>query len=331
MAKFLITGGAGFIGGNYLNIMVNKYPDDMFVCVDCLTYAGNIETLKQIMNCKNFKFIRQNICNKEEMFKIFNQESFDYVINFAGESDVDRSIVNPEIFFKTNTIGTLVLLEACRIYGIKRFHQISTDEVYGDISLDNTDLIFDEKSPLRASNPYSISKASADLLALSFYRTFHLPITISRCTNNYGPFQHPEKLIPLIITKAKNLEKIPLFGNGLNVRDWIYVADHCNAIDLIVRYGTDGEIYNISSNNERTNLEVAKTIIDFLEKNERLITFVKDRPGHDLKYALNSDKIKKEMHWKPNTEFNDGIAYTIKWYLENYDWTCCARKKDNCD
>lgn len=331
MAKFLITGGAGFIGGNYLNIMVNKYPDDMFVCVDCLTYAGNIETLKQIMNCKNFKFIRQNICNKEEMFKIFNQESFDYVINFAGESDVDRSIVNPEIFFKTNTIGTLVLLEACRIYGIKRFHQISTDEVYGDISLDNTDLIFDEKSPLRASNPYSISKASADLLALSFYRTFHLPITISRCTNNYGPFQHPEKLIPLIITKAKNLEKIPLFGDGLNVRDWIYVADHCNAIDLIVRYGTDGEIYNISSNNERTNLEVAKTIIDFLEKDERLITFVKDRPGHDLKYALNSDKIKKEMHWKPNTEFNDGIAYTIKWYLENYDWTCCARKKDNCD
>ena len=279
MAKFLVTGGAGFIGGNFLHIMVNRYPDDEYVCLDALTYAGNMETLEPILNKPNFKFVHENICNREGVFKLFEKEHFDYVINFAAESHVDRSIEDPEIFLRTNILGTAVLMDACRKYGIKRFHQVSTDEVYGDLPLDRKDLFFTESTPLHTSSPYSASKASADLLVLAYHRTFKLPVTISRCSNNYGPYQFPEKLIPLMIQKASRDEALPVYGNGSNVRDWLYVGDHCNAIDLIVRNGKDGEVYNVGGHNEKTNLEVVKTILSALNKPETLINYVKDRPG----------------------------------------------------
>jgi len=320
MAKFLITGGAGFIGGNFLQIMVNRYPNDTYVCLDALTYAGNMETLEPIMKKKNFKFIHENICNREAIYKIFEEEHFDYVINFAAESHVDRSIDNPEIFLQTNIIGTEVLMDACRKYGIKRFHQVGTDEVYGDLPLDRTDLFFHEDTPLHTSSPYSASKASADLLVLAYHRTFKLPVTISRCSNNYGPYQFPEKLIPLMIQKALNNEPLPVYGNGTNVRDWLYVGDHCNAIDLIVRHGRDGEVYNIGGHNERSNLEVVKTILKALDKPESLISYVKDRPGHDLRYAMDPTKIETELGWKPEFNFDSGIKETIKWNLDNQKW-----------
>lgn len=320
MSKFLVTGGAGFIGGNFLHIMVNKYPNDQYVCIDALTYAGNMETLEPIMNKPNFKFVHENICNREAVFKLFEEEHFDYVINFAAESHVDRSIENPEIFLKTNILGTQVLMDACRKYGIKRYHQVSTDEVYGDLPLDRPDLYFTEETPIHTSSPYSASKAGADLLVLAYHRTFKLPVTISRCSNNYGPYHFPEKLIPLMIQKALKNEPLPVYGNGSNVRDWLYVGDHCNAIDLIVRNGKDGEVYNIGGHNERSNLEVVKTILKALNKPETLITYVKDRPGHDLRYAMDPTKIETELGWKPEYNFDSGIQKTIKWNLNHQDW-----------
>ena len=320
MAKFLVTGGAGFIGGNFLHIMVNKYPNDEYVCIDALTYAGNMETLVPIMKKTNFKFVHENICNRKAVYELFEKEHFDYVINFAAESHVDRSIENPEIFLETNIIGTSVLMDACRKYGIKRFHQVSTDEVYGDLPLDRPDLFFTETTPLHTSSPYSASKASADLLVLAYNRTFKLPVTISRCSNNYGPYQFPEKLIPLMIQKAKNDESLPVYGNGANVRDWLYVGDHCTAIDLVVRNGRDGEVYNIGGHNERTNLQVVKTILNALGKPESLINYVKDRPGHDLRYAIDPHKIETELGRKPEFNFDTGIKETIKWNLENEEW-----------
>lgn len=320
MSKFLVTGGAGFIGGNFLHIMVNRYPNDQYVCIDALTYAGNMETLEPIMNKPNFKFVHENICNREAVFKLFEQEHFDYVINFAAESHVDRSIENPEIFLKTNILGTQVLMDACRKYGIKRYHQVSTDEVYGDLPLDRKDLFFTETTPLHTSSPYSASKAGADLLVLAYHRTFGLPVTISRCSNNYGPYHFPEKLIPLMIQKALKNEPLPVYGNGQNVRDWLYVGDHCNAIDLIVRRGRDGEVYNVGGHNEKTNLEVVKTILKALNKPESLIAYVKDRPGHDLRYAMDPAKIEAELGWKPEHTFDTGIQETIKWNLDNQEW-----------
>ncbi len=320
MSKFLVTGGAGFIGGNFLHIMVNKYPNDEYVCIDALTYAGNMETLAPIMDKPNFKFVHENICNREAVYKLFEEEHFDYVVNFAAESHVDRSIENPEIFLKTNILGTQVLMDACRKYGIKRYHQVSTDEVYGDLPLDRPDLFFTEETPIHTSSPYSASKASADLLVLAYHRTFGLPVTISRCSNNYGPYHFPEKLIPLMIQKALRDEPLPVYGNGENVRDWLYVGDHCTAIDLVVRNGRDGEVYNIGGHNERTNLEVVKTILKALNKPESLITYVKDRPGHDLRYAMDPTKIETELGWKPEHTFDTGIVETIKWNLDNQGW-----------
>ena len=320
MAKFLVTGGAGFIGGNFLHIMVEKYPNDQYVCVDALTYAGNLGTLAPIMKKENFKFVHENICNREGIYKLFEEEKFDYVINFAAETHVDRSVVDPEVFLKTNILGTQVLMDACRKYGIKRYHQVSTDEVYGDLPLDRKDLFFKEETPIHASSPYSASKASADLLVLAYNRTYKLPVTISRCSNNYGPYHFPEKLIPLMIQKALRDESLPVYGNGENVRDWLYVGDHCTAIDLVVRNGRDGEVYNIGGHNERTNLEVVKTILKALNKPESLINFVKDRPGHDLRYAIDPTKMETELGWKPVHNFDTGIVETIKWNLENQDW-----------
>lgn len=320
MATFLITGGAGFIGGNYLHEMVNRYPEDRFVCIDALTYAGNMETLEPILKKENFRFVHENICNRKSVDRLFEEEHFDYVVNFAAESHVDRSIVDPGVFLKTNIMGTQVLMDASRKYGVKRFHQVSTDEVYGDLPLERKDLLFRETMPLKASSPYSASKAGADLLVLSYHRTFGLPVSISRCSNNYGPYQFPEKMIPLMIEKARKGESLPVYGKGENVRDWLHVKDHCTAIDLIVRKGRAGEIYNIGGHNERTNLEVVKTILRALGKDESLITFVADRPGHDLRYAIDPGKIEKELGWKPEYRFETGIQATIRWNLDNRKW-----------
>ena len=320
MSTFLITGGAGFIGGNYLHIMVGKYPNDRFVCLDALTYAGNMETLEPIMKLANFKFVHGDIRNRELVYKLFEEEKFDYVINFAAESHVDRSIVNPTIFLETNIIGTSVLMDACRKYGIRRYHQVSTDEVYGDLPLDRPDLMFKEDTPLHTSSPYSASKASADLLVLAYHRTFGLPVTISRCSNNYGPFQFPEKLIPLMIQKALRNERLPVYGDGKNVRDWLHVADHCAAIDLIVRNGRDGEVYNVGGHNERSNLQVVETILHALNKSDTLIDHIKDRPGHDRRYAMDPTKIETELGWRPTYNFDTGIKQTIDWNLNNQEW-----------
>ena len=320
MSKFLITGGAGFIGGNFCHYMVNEYPNDQFVCIDALTYAGNMETLEPIMNKPNFKFVHENICNRDAVFKLFESEKFDYVVNFAAESHVDRSIENPGIFLQTNIIGTQTLMDACRKYGIKRYHQVSTDEVYGDLPLDRPDLFFTEDTPIHTSSPYSASKASADLLVMAYHRTFGLPVTISRCSNNYGPYHFPEKLIPLIIKKALADEALPIYGKGENVRDWLHVYDHCTAIDLIVRKGRDGEVYNVGGHNERTNLEVVKVILKELGKPESLITYVKDRAGHDLRYAMDPTKLMTELGWKPKYTFETGIGPPITWNLEHQDW-----------
>ena len=320
MSKYLITGGAGFIGGNFCHYMMNTYPKDKFVCLDALTYAGKKNTIKPLLEKPNFNFVQENICNREEIYKLFEKEKFDYVINFAAETHVDRSLKNPDIFLKTNIIGTQVLLDACRKYGIKRYHQVSTDEVYGDLTLDKPNLFFTEETPLHTSSPYSATKASADLLGLAYYRTFGVPVTISRCSNNYGPYQFPEKLIPLIIKKALANEPLPLYGSGNNVRDWLHVYDHCTAIDLIIHKGRDGEVYNIGGHNERTNLDVVKVILKELGKTESLISFVLDRAGHDLRYAINPDKIMKELGWKPKYTFETGIGPTIQWNLENQEW-----------
>lgn len=320
MANFLVTGGAGFIGGNFLQIMTKKYPNDRYVCLDALTYAGNMETLEPIMSSKNFRFVHADIRDRDAVYKLFKEECFDYVINFAAESHVDRSITNPTIFLETNIVGTSVLMDACREFGIKRFHQVSTDEVYGDLPLDEPNLFFLETTPLHTSSPYSASKASADLLVLAYHRTFGLPVTISRCSNNYGPYQFPEKLIPLMIQKALRGEKLPVYGDGKNVRDWLYVGDHCNGIDLIVRNGKDGEVYNIGGHNERSNLEVVETILHTLGKDDSLIEHVKDRLGHDRRYAIDPKKIETELGWKPTYRFPEGIKKTIEWNVDNQEW-----------
>ena len=318
--KILITGGAGFIGGNFCHYMLEKYPEDNFVCLDALTYAGNMETLADILDKPNFKFVKGNICDRELVEKLFEEEKFDVVINFAAESHVDRSIENPKLFLESNIIGVQTLMDACRKNGMIRFHQVSTDEVYGDLPLDRPDLFFHEDTPLHTSSPYSASKASADLLVQAYYRTFKLPVTISRCSNNYGAYQFPEKLIPLIIKKAQRDESLPVYGKGENVRDWLHVLDHCSAIDLIVRNGKIGEVYNIGGHNERTNLEVVKTILKVLGKPESLITYVTDRPGHDRRYAIDPTKMETELGWKPKYNFDTGIVETIKWNVENSEW-----------
>lgn len=316
--KLIITGGAGFIGGNFVHYMLNKYIDYEIICLDKLTYAGNMETLESAINNPQFKFVKADIADREGIFRIFEVEKPDIIVNFAAESHVDRSIENPSIFLQTNVMGTQVLLDACRKYGIDRYHQVSTDEVYGDLPLDRPDLFFTEETPLHTSSPYSASKAGADLLVQAYNRTFGIPITISRCSNNYGPYHFPEKLIPLMIANVLNDKPLPVYGKGENVRDWLYVDDHCSAIDLIVHRGRVGEIYNIGGHNERTNLEVVQTIIKELGKGE--ISFVKDRAGHDMRYAIDPTKMHNELGWLPATQFEDGIKKTIQWYLDNRPW-----------
>lgn len=318
--KILITGGAGFIGGNFCHYMVEKYPYYEIIALDSLTYAGNLETLKQIINHPNFKFIKGDITDRPFINELFNKMKFDIVVNFAAESHVDRSIENSEIFLKTNIIGTHVLMDASLINNVKRFHQVSTDEVYGDLPLDRKDMFFTEHTPIRTSSPYSASKAAADLLVHAYFRTFNLPITISRCSNNYGPYHFPEKLIPLIIKNALADKPLPIYGNGQNIRDWLHVYDHCSAIDLIIHKGRIGEIYNIGGHNERTNLDVVQTILRKLKKPESLIEFVRDRKGHDLRYAIDPTKIEQELGWKPIYTFETGISQTINWYLNNQVW-----------
>lgn len=318
--KFLVTGGVGFIGSNFLHYEVEKYPDDRFVCLDALTYAGNYNNIKDLEGADNFKFVKGDITDREFIFDLFREEKFDVVINFAAESHVDNSIKNPGIFLTTNIMGTSVLMDACREYGIKRYHQISTDEVYGDLPLDRPDLKFREDTPLHTSSPYSSSKASADLLVMAYARTYGLPVTISRCSNNYGPYQFPEKLIPVVISKALKNEKIPVYGTGANVRDWIHVIDHNIGVDKIVRNGRVGEVYNLGGHSERSNLEVVKTILKQLDKSEELITFVEDRKGHDLRYAIDSTKAEKELGWDRTYTFEKGIEETVNWYLEHQDW-----------
>ncbi len=318
--KYLITGGAGFIGSNFMHYMTETYPEDMFVCIDALTYAGNYNNIKELEGRNNFKFVHGDITDRELIDNLFNEEHFDYVINFAAESHVDNSIKNPGIFLTTNILGTQVLMDACRKYGIKRYHQVSTDEVYGDLPLDRPDLLFSESNPIKTSSPYSASKASADLLVLAYARTFGLPVTISRCSNNYGPYQFPEKLIPVVISKALNNEPIPVYGKGENVRDWIHVHDHNVGVDLIVKHGRNGEVYNLGGHSERTNLEVVKTILKQLGKSEDLITFVTDRPGHDLRYAIDSTKSEKELGWNRTYTFEEGIKETVDWYVNNQEW-----------
>lgn len=318
--KVLVTGGAGFIGGNFVQYMVNKYPEDMIINLDKLTYAGNLETCKEVEKKPNYSFIKGDIANRKFIFELFEKEKFDIVVNFAAESHVDRSITNPEIFVKTNVIGTTTLLDACNRYGIKRYHQVSTDEVYGDLPLDRPDLFFSENTPIHASSPYSSAKASADLFVLAYFKTYGLPVTVSRCSNNYGPYHFPEKLIPLIISRALADKDIPVYGKGENIRDWLHVYDHCVAIDLIIRNGRIGEVYNIGGHNEKTNIEVVKTILKALNKSESLIKYVDDRKGHDLRYAIDPTKIETELGWKPKYNFNSGIQQTIQWYLDNKEW-----------
>lgn len=318
--KVIVTGGAGFIGGNFVRYMLNKYGDYDIICLDALTYAGNMETLADVTRNPKFKFFKCDITDRDRVYDIFASEKPDITVNFAAESHVDRSISEPDIFLKTNILGTGVLMDACREYGVSRYHQVSTDEVYGDLPLDRPDLFFTETTPLHTSSPYSASKAAADLLVLSYHRTFKLPVTISRCSNNYGPYHFPEKLIPLMITNALEDKALPVYGRGENVRDWLYVDDHCSAIDLIIHKGKEGEIYNVGGHNEKTNIEVVKIILQELGKPESLIKYVTDRPGHDMRYAIDPSKIRDELGWTPAAAFADGIKKTIKWYLDNELW-----------
>ncbi len=315
-----VTGGAGFIGSNFIFHILKKYPDYRVVCLDKLTYAGNLSTLASVEGNKNFRFVKIDICDRQAVFNLFKEEKPHTVVNFAAESHVDRSIADPEIFLKTNILGTATLMDACREYCIKRFHQVSTDEVYGDLPLDRPDLFFTEKTPIHTSSPYSSSKAAADLLALAYYRTYGLPVTVSRCSNNYGPYHFPEKLIPLMIANALNDKPLPVYGTGENVRDWLYVEDHCKAIDLIIHKGKAGEVYNVGGHNEMRNIDIVKFICKELGKPESLITYVSDRKGHDLRYAIDPTKIHTELGWLPETKFSDGIKKTVKWYLENRKW-----------
>ena len=316
----IVTGGAGFIGSNFIFHMLGKYPDYRIICLDKLTYAGNLSTLAPVMDNPNFRFVKLDICNREGVYRLFEEEHPHMGVNFAAESHVDRSIENPEVFLQTNILGTQVLMDACRKYGIERYHQVSTDEVYGDLPLDRPDLLFTEETPIHASSPYSASKASADLLVGAYHRTYGLNATISRCSNNYGPYHFPEKLIPLMIANALADKPLPVYGEGLNVRDWLYVEDHCRAIDLILRGGRPGEVYNIGGHNEMRNIDIVRLICKHLGKPERLITYVTDRKGHDMRYAIDPTKIHSELGWLPETKFADGIQKTIAWYLENRQW-----------
>ena len=316
----IVTGGAGFIGSNFIFHMIKDHPEYRIICLDKLTYAGNLSTLKSIMENPNFRFVKLDICDREGVYSLFEEEKPDIVVNFAAESHVDRSIEDPSIFLQTNIIGASVLMDACRKYGIRRYHQVSTDEVYGDLPLDRPDLFFTEETPIRTSSPYSSSKAGADLLVMAYHRTFDLPMTISRCSNNYGPYHFPEKLIPLMIANCLNNKPLPVYGQGLNVRDWLYVEDHCKAIDLIIHNGHIGEIYNIGGHNEMRNIDIVRLICRELGKSESLITYVTDRKGHDMRYAIDPTKIHNELGWLPETKFEDGIKKTIQWYLEHRDW-----------
>ena len=316
----LVTGGAGFIGTNFVYYQLQHHPEDRVVCLDALTYAGNLENLTEALKNPRFRFVKGDIADREAVNALFEEEKPDIVVNFAAESHVDRSITQPELFLRTNIMGTQVLMDACRKYGVQRYHQVSTDEVYGDLPLDRPDLFFTEDTPIHTSSPYSASKASADLRVLAYFRTFHLPVSITRCSNNYGPYHFPEKLIPLMITRALNDQSLPVYGKGENVRDWLYVEDHCAAIDLVMRKGREGEVYNVGGHNERTNLDVVKTVLRELGKPESLITFVTDRPGHDRRYAIDPSKIHAELGWLPRTKFDDGIHQTVQWYLDNRQW-----------
>ena len=316
----IVTGGAGFIGSNFIFHMLKEHPDCRIVCLDKLTYAGNLSTLKSVMDKTNFRFVKLDICDREGVYKLFEEEHPDIVVNFAAESHVDRSIEDPSVFLQTNIIGTSVLMDACRKYGITRYQQVSTDEVYGDLPLDRPDLFFTESTPIHTSSPYSSSKAGADLLVMAYHRTFGLPVTISRCSNNYGPYHFPEKLIPLMIANCLYDKPLPVYGEGLNVRDWLYVEDHCKAIDLIIHKGRVGEVYNVGGHNEMRNIDIVKLICKELGKPESLITHVTDRKGHDMRYAIDPTKIHEELGWLPETKFEDGIKKTIRWYLENRDW-----------
>ena len=316
----IVTGGAGFIGSNFVFHMLQAHPDYRIVCLDKLTYAGNLSTLEPVLQQDNFRFVKADICDRQAVDKLFQEEKPDIVVNFAAESHVDRSIENPGIFLETNIMGTAVLMDACRKYGIQRYHQVSTDEVYGDLPLDRPDLFFTEETPLYTSSPYSSSKASADLLVMAYYRTYGLPVTISRCSNNYGPYHFPEKLIPLMIANALADKPLPVYGNGENVRDWLYVEDHCRAIDLIIHAGKVGEVYNVGGHNEKRNIDIVRIICQELGKPESLIVHVEDRKGHDRRYAIDPAKIHRELGWLPETKFEDGIKKTIKWYLENKKW-----------
>lgn len=316
----IITGGAGFIGSNFVYYMLKKYPDYHIVCLDALTYAGNLSTLQKALEKPNFRFVKADICDEKSVNKLFEEEYPDIVVNFAAESHVDRSIENPKLFLETNILGPEVLLNACKKYNVSRYHQVSTDEVYGDLPLDRPDLFFTETTNLHASSPYSASKASADLVTLAFHRTYGLPVTISRCSNNYGPYHFPEKLIPLMIINALNDKPLPVYGDGKNVRDWLYVEDHCKAIDLIIHDGKVGEVYNVGGHNEMANIDIVKLILKKLGKPESLITFVADRKGHDRRYAIDPTKIHTQLGWLPETKFDQGIVKTIKWYLDHQDW-----------
>lgn len=315
--KLLVTGGAGFIGSNFVRYMVNKYPEYHIVNLDLLTYAGNLENLKDIETASNYTFVKGDIADREFVNELFAQQKFDYVLNFAAESHVDRSITNPDIFVKANIQGTQVLLDAAKNFGVKKYLQVSTDEVYGTLGETG---YFTEETPLAANSPYSASKAGADLLVRAYHETFGLPVNITRCSNNYGPFHFPEKLIPLMIINALHDKPLPIYGDGLNVRDWLHVEDHCQAIDLVLHNGRDGEVYNVGGNNERTNIEIVKTILKHLGKPESLIKYVTDRPGHDRRYAIDATKLRTELGWEPKYTFDTGIEQTIKWYLDNKDW-----------
>ncbi|MFI3140778.1 MAG: dTDP-glucose 4,6-dehydratase [Clostridia bacterium] len=320
MRKILVTGGAGFIGANFVYHCLNTHKNDKIICLDALTYAGNINTLSKAMQNENFTFVHGDITDMDFVDALFTKENFTHVVNFAAESHVDRSILTPEVFLKTNILGTQVLLECVKKHGTPRYHQVSTDEVYGDLPLDRPDLFFTEQTPIHTSSPYSASKASADLLVLAYYRTYGTPITISRCSNNYGPYHFPEKLIPLMITNVMTGKKLPVYGKGENVRDWLYVQDHCKAIDLILDGGKLGEVYNIGGHNEKTNIDVVRIILDILGKDESSITYVTDRLGHDRRYAIDPTKIHSELGWLPETSFDVGIKQTVQWYLDNSDW-----------
>lgn len=331
MAKTLIvTGGAGFIGSNFIFYYLGEHPEDRVVCLDKLTYAGNLSTLATLMDSNTpgynkeqadrFRFVKLDICDREGVDKLFAEENPDIVVNFAAESHVDRSIENPGVFLQTNIMGTATLMDACRKYGVERYHQVSTDEVYGDLPLNRPDLFFTEETPIHTSSPYSSSKAGADLLVMAYHRTYGLPATISRCSNNYGPYHFPEKLIPLMIINALHDKPLPVYGEGINVRDWLYVEDHCKAIDLVIHKGRVGEVYNIGGHNEMRNIDIVKLIVHELGKSEDLITYVTDRKGHDMRYAIDPTKIHDELGWLPETKFADGIKKTIAWYLEHEDW-----------